>query len=151
VSTARTDHDIRPAYETEANRVEERRIADVLAATWDCDIVKLPRAYNLDFAAIRENRLAAWLEIKRRNRALRQFRCVFLSMQKVCAADELQSVTGRPSFFVVQFDDCLAYAHIVKQRDIEFRGRTDRNDWQDQEPVVVIPPEQFTVIQEVLI
>jgi hypothetical protein len=138
---------IRPRYETAATLAEERRIAATLATHWRCRLEKLPVAYNLDYAAVREGRVAAWIEIKRRYRDLHAHRCVFLSLQKVGAAQHCFAASRKPAFFVVQFDDCLAYAPILGPRPIEFRGRADRGDWQDREAVAVIDPSEFRLIE----
>lgn len=137
---------VRPAYETPDDRVTEAGIAVTLGRIWRCDLRKLPNAYNLDYAAVRGSELLAWLEIKRRNRERLQYPTVFLSMQKVMAAHNLSAVTGKPSFFVVQFNDCLAFARVTANGPIDFRGRTDRGDWQDQEPVTVIDSQDFKII-----
>jgi len=76
----------RLAYETKADRVEEDAIADLVCKAWSCSAVKLPVAYHLDRALLRQKEVMAWAEIKRRKRALRQYDSVFLSMQKVFAA-----------------------------------------------------------------
>jgi hypothetical protein len=137
----------RPRYETASDREEETRIGNILAKAWDCEIVKLPISYNLDYVAIRNKQIFAWLEIKRRHRTLDQYRCTFLSMQKVMTAHLLHSVTGLRCLFVVQFDDQLAFADMLTERTVEFRGRTDRGDWQDQEAAVAIAPDDFIPIK----
>jgi len=136
----------RPIYESETDRAEENAIADMICAAWSCSVVKLPVAYHLDRAILRQKEVVAWTEIKRRKRTLRQHDSVFLSMQKVFAAHNYHRVTGKPCLFIVRFDDCLAYADMLPPRLIEFRGRTDRGDWQDQEPVVMIPVDEFRPI-----
>jgi hypothetical protein len=138
----------RPRYETEGNTSDERRVASLLGAAWACEIVKLPTAYNLDFAALRDRRVCSWLEIKRRKITLHQFPTVYLSMHKVFAAHNFHAVTGLPCLFVVQFNDCLAYADMLPKRQIDFRGRADRGDWQDQEPVALISVGDFKIITE---
>ena len=135
---------LRPQYEKGGDRAEEARVATILCNLWNCNLVKLPTAYSLDYAATRDKQVLSWVEIKRRQRTLRKYRCVFLSMQKVFSAYNFNIVTGLPCLFVIQFDDCLAYANILEpSRPIEFRGRTDRGDWQDQEPVIAIGADDF--------
>jgi hypothetical protein len=139
---------MRPVYETAANRAEEDAIADAVCKAWSCTAVKLPLAYHLDRAFLRGDEVLAWTEIKRRYRTLRKFDTVFLSMQKVFAAHNFHLVTHKPCLFIVKFDDCLAYADMLPQRRIEFRGRTDRGDWQDQEAIALIPVDDFKLIKE---
>jgi len=138
---------VRPVYENEGNLADERLIADAVAKAWDCTVVKLPRAYNLDYAILRHKELVAWCEIKRRFRTLEQYPNTFLSMQKVFAAHNFHNVSEKPCFFIVGFDDHLAYADMLPKRSIEFRGRTDRGDWQDVEPVATVPTADFKIIR----
>jgi hypothetical protein len=135
----------RPTYETTTDRQHEKRIAEIISDLWFCHVRKLPVAYRLDYAASRAGEVLAWIEIKKRNCTIDQYPDVFLSLQKVIAANQLHSVSERPCMFVVEFNDALAYARIVKPgRKIMVRGRTDRNDWQDVEPIVLIPRDEFT-------
>jgi hypothetical protein len=138
--------EFRPRYETASNIEDEQKIASALSDAWRCELKKLPTSYLLDYAAVRDNRVHSWIEVKRRRRALNQFPTVFLSLQKVMAAIRLSEVSGVRCFFVIQFDDRLAYACMTKRRPIEFRGRTDRGDRQDQEAAVVIGVEEFKTI-----
>lgn len=139
---------MRPTYETAQSKEVERQMAIALAGLWCCDVVKLPIAYRLDYAAMRDKRITAWLELKRRYRNFADHDSVFLSLQKVLAAVELNGYSGLPCLFVVQCNDGFFYTNILKEfRTIEFRGRVDRNDWQDQEPITAIPNSEFTEIK----
>ncbi len=133
----------RPIYETDDTRSIELHMAAVISRFWHCDVVKLPKSYRLDYAAMRERRIVAWLELKRRYHNFGNFDCVFLSLQKVLSAVELHDHSGLPCLFVIQCNNGFFYADMVAPRSIEFRGRVDRNDWQDQEPVAMVPVAEF--------
>jgi hypothetical protein len=137
----------RPIYERPANLKDERDAIPKIERLWGCSLVKLPIAYNLDFAAVRDGRVVAWIEFKRRHRLFGAFADVFLSVQKLRTAHQLESVSKAGSFFVVQFDDVLVSAPILGEWPIEIRGRTDRGDWQDLEPVARIPTSAFRILQ----
>lgn len=137
---------VRPKFETPEDLAIEAEIAVKLEAAWQCQMIKLPFSYKLDWAAVRKNEIVAFLECKRRHRELKEHPTVFFALQKLIAARELHSVTGLPCFYVAQFNDCLAYADVLDfRRKIEFRGRTDR-DGKDQEPVSVIPIADWQVV-----
>jgi len=114
-------------------------------------MVKLPRSYRLDWAALRNDAITAWIEMKRRYRTFDQYDDTFLSLHKMIAAKELNAHTGLRCLFAVQFDDCLAYADLLDDFDwkITFGGRTDRGDWQDVEPIVLIPMRAFTILESI--
>jgi hypothetical protein len=140
----------RPIYETEETKAVELAMVAEIGRRWGCEVVKLPRAYRLDYGALRDKRLLAWLELKRRYRNLTDHDRVFLSLQKVTGARELNAVSALPCFLIIQFNDGFFYANILKGgRVIEFRGRTDRGDWQDQEAVIAIPHGDFREIKVV--
>ncbi len=140
---------VRPIYETDASVAEETIIRNRLGELWNCEFVKMPHSYRLDFAGLRDKSVIAWVEIKRRYRGLRDHSTVFLSLQKVMAARALHDATQLPCLFVCQFDDCLAYVDILTLNPVvECRGRDDRDDWQDKEAVFVIPTAAFRLIRQ---
>lgn len=140
----------RPRYETPEDLKREQEIAERMGVYFKCEVKKLPLAYKLDWMAMRDEVPCAWIEAKRRFRTLDQYPDTFLSLQKLMAARELHAVSDLRCLFVVQFNDCLAYADILTppHRKIAFKGRTDRDDWQDQEPVVCIPTAQWKVLEK---
>lgn len=138
----------RPIYETNRNKRIENRIAEKLGEHWNCQIVKLKAAYaEIDRAAIRDEEIGAFVEIKRRYVDRETYPDIILSLSKVKEAFVLESCSGKPCYFVVQFNDCLAWAKmVVKGRTVRMAGRFDRDDPQDVEPCVAIPIDEFKVI-----
>lgn len=132
-------------YETDADRVEEARIGAIIAKHWRCEVRKMPERYTLDYAAVRGDVLFAALEIKARNRRLFEFQDVFVNLNKVVAARGFEAV-GVKTFYIVQFTDHLAYTSLIVSDRIEYRGRKDRQDWEDVQPVVCIGASEFKVI-----
>ncbi len=138
----------RPQYENAESRADEEAFAAVAEKLWNVQLRKLPIAYGLDFAALRGVEVKSLIEFKRRHRTFDQYDTTFLSAQKVMAAQRLAGATGLPTLFVVKFDDKFAYVNILSVIwRFEFRGRTDRGDWQDEEPVAVIPMSDFVVLK----
>lgn len=137
----------RRIYETIDDLGQEKAIAEKLEVRWHCVMRKLPRSYRLDWAASDDGKIRAWLEFKRRYRTFDQYPDTFLALGKVMAAREFVAATSMKCLFVVQFDDALAYADmVINGREIVFGGRTDRDDWEDIEPVVLVPMADFTKI-----
>ena len=135
---------MRQLYESDKDKAEERRIADILQARWNCQVTKLPNAYNLDYACHRMKELRWFVEIKSRNCFSTAYPDIILSLHKVFAARQFAAETSKKCFFVVQWLDRLAYANILKETwPIAWGGRDDRNDWQDKEPVALIPIRLF--------
>jgi hypothetical protein len=134
----------RPLYEDRLNLQDEEYVAGILQDKWGCALHKLPISYGLDYAATRgQHLLKFWLEIKRRNRTWHQYDDIFLSLQKVDAANRWHAASLCPAFFIVLLNDALVYTQIIQGWPTGLRGRTDRGDWQDIEPVQMIPTKAF--------
>lgn len=143
----------RPLYETAGDRANEQRVVEHICARWECDYVKLPKRYELDYALHRSGEVCAWVEVKVRNYTLPQIEQLggyMLSLGKWNAAQTLSTFTGRPFFLAVQTlcGGWIAQFRDFQSTDIRIGGRKDRNDWQDTEPVVLIPVRRFQSFRE---
>lgn len=98
------------------------------AEKWNCDYMKLPLSYRLDFALVRRNKLVALAEIRVRNVKAETYPTIIFSVNKRAKANELSDQTKVPSFFVVQYDDEIRYIDFAETPD-EFQvgGRTGSN------------------------
>ena len=97
--------------------------------------------YRIDFAMTVDSKVMAWLEVKCRNRWYPE---MILSAGKFTAGQQLAESTNRP--FVVAFcvGTKIVWRDCTKDRpDVLVGGRTDRHDWQDMEPVVMMPTAGF--------
>jgi len=137
----------RPVYETEADRIAEAAIKQMICDLWQCEAEKLPEFYELDFAIVRGRAVRGWVEVKRLKRRMDKWPNVYFPMQKVVAAYGLHQVSGLPCRYVVQFDDVLASADILRQRKTEFLGRDDRGDPLDRGAAVLIPAGDFRILK----
>ncbi len=138
----------RPTYETQNHLSEEKGVVKEIEKTWACQAVKLPKAYQLDYAIIRQKEVVAWLEIKCRNVLHGEYPTFMLSLNKWLAGERLARDTGKGFLLVVRYRDSLRYVNAkgISNPEIGFGGRVDRGDWQDQEPCVFIPTRFFTNI-----
>jgi hypothetical protein len=102
----------RPLYETDADLSREAVVMKLAATKWNCDYLKLPLSYRLDFALIRRNKLVALAEIRVRNVKAETYPTIIFSVNKRAKANQLSDQTKVPSFFVVQYDDEIRYIEI---------------------------------------
>ncbi len=118
----------RPLYETDADLSREAVVMKLAATKWNCDYLKLPLSYRLDFALIRRNKLVALAEIRVRNVKAETYPTIIFSVNKRAKANQLSDQTKVPSFFVVQYDDEIRYIDFAETPD-EFQvgGRTGAN------------------------
>jgi hypothetical protein len=143
---------MRPMYETKADLTIEESVKGLLEKEWCCDLVKLPIRYHLDFACSRNGRVIGFCEVKSRSytmEAIDRMGGYLLSIGKWEAAKSLCDASGLAFLLVVRATDGLYYARFKDDflpDDVLIRGRTDRDDWQDIEPCVLLDASKFKLI-----
>jgi len=140
---------MRPTYENEATLCAEARSGLVFARAFDCNLIKLPRSYSLDFMMVRDTLPVGWLELKNRSHSLQRYPTLILALQKFQAGLLLAQTTSLPFILAVQWTDAAGYCYASSLRPfpvLSFCGRTDRNDPADLEPCVEIPSQKFSLL-----
>lgn len=127
-------------YETEADRANEKRIANLLR-TKGCDVTLLKRYYPCDFF-IRAGNHTYLAEYKRRNHKYGTFDSVMLPALKLSNCRQLSSTTLIPFVLFIEFDDGFFVCYDVTGK-FEVGGRADREVDGEYEPVVLIPLSKF--------
>ena len=91
--------------------------------------------------------MMAFCEIKTRNYTMADITKMggyLLSLGKWTAAKQLSDSTTLPFMLVVQALDGVYHSkNPFTPKGVLFRGRTDRNDWQDVEPCVLLDTKNF--------
>lgn len=140
---------MRPLYENQNTLDREREVAQFLGGRWNCEFVKLPMQYRVDFAAVRDGSVVAFVEIKGRGR---QYPQMFLSLQKYLHGRQLAEFLDVPFLIVYAFAD--GSVHMRKTTDekpkVAIGGRTDRGDWQDVEPQALINLSDCSVLRQAI-
>ena len=139
---------MRPLYETTADLEGEVSVAKTLAPLWNCEFVKLPLRYHLDFVVTRNGRAIAYAELKTRNYSMADIDKMggyLMSIGKWSAAKQLCDASLLPFVLIVKTLDGLYRSSFTEfiPDDVLVRGRTDRNDWQDIEPCVLLNTKRF--------
>lgn len=139
---------MRPLYETQEDLSSEAAVAEHLAKIWKCEMSKLPIRYHLDFVAQRGKNAVAFCEVKVRNYSMDQIGKMggyMLSLGKWSSAKQMCEASGLPFILVVKATDGIWFALIdsFKPDSVIVNGRTDRSDWQDIEPCVLIKQSRF--------
>lgn len=139
---------MRPTYENEESLIRERSVAQILANKWTVTLRKLPKYYSADYLILNNTTPRAFCEIKCRD-IPSSFDIYRISLNKYIGLRTLSINTGISSIIVVQCKDNVILYHVVDidtDIPISYGGRTDRNDWQDVEPLAVIEYSQFNRI-----
>ena len=137
----------RPMYETKADRGREAEFSLLLSEVFDCTLSKLPIRYGLDFSAVRNGRVVAFMETKIRTNPVGQYPTYMISSGKLIHADALTSATNLKCLLAVRWTDAWGYTELkmTPESVISIGGRSDRGDEQDIEPVILIPISCFKV------
>jgi len=142
----------RPLYENAATLEEEIKFFRDLRSTTEYSQTrfrKLPISYKLECAIehIPTGKITGFCEFKRRKNLREQYPTLILSLQKY---RELQAVSEfSNALLFVRWNDRDGVHEITEyaEADIRWGGRKDRGDWQDEEPVVHIPVDDFDLLR----
>ena len=130
---------MRPIYETQTDRNNERRLAAKIEKHYGCILSKMPMKLSLDFMAIRDGKAVAFIEARQRKIAMNTYPTYMLSLYKAMQARSLTMTTGLPCFLAVQWTDKAGIAKLPPAHEdmhIVMGGTTRRDDPQDIEPMV---------------
>jgi len=135
---------MRPIYETKEDLAKEASLGSLISKRWRCTMQKLQPRDHFDYAAVREGRVVAFIEIKNRTNKMSQYSTYMISMTKVINATMTTIATGIPCFLVVRWIDKTGYINIGNvDTTVTMGGRVDRSDPQDVEPVCHIDIRDF--------
>ena len=138
----------RPQYETDADLQRESAVIERFKSKWNVEVEKLPVRYYLDYIMHRGDKTLAFCEIKTRNVKIQQIKDwggFILSLSKWISAKNIVEATGLPFILIYRTFDGDYYNKITEftHDGIYYRGRNDRNDWQDMEPCVMLNADRF--------
>lgn len=133
-------------YETEEDRENEQAIIQAWVNHYkpSLEIKKMPIDYEMDFALVDHDGLAAVVEVKRRKKL---YDPVILSTRKFFMARQFEE-SGIAAFFIVQApideeEKILWYRFKDAALEMTYGGRASR---QKQEPLVLIPRKKFQIL-----
>ena len=140
----------RPIYEHKQTITKEEEFKKVIEEATGHKLVKMPRAYEVDFAMLDGPDYVGCAELKCRNYTSTAFKSLILSLHKLDALKRWRRY-GSASLYVRFIDTDLVFPIADDLTlDIRFAGRTDRGDWQDSEPCIHIPIDLMdSVVSEV--
>jgi hypothetical protein len=143
---------MRQRHETEADLERERQAASKFSRRRKCVLHKLPIFYEIDYLIEFQGLIRGVLEVKCRDFHSYDYGTIFLSLHKYKALCEYGRLVGGTADLVVQLRDKMLTANLLSYHPssmrIAFGGRTDREEPQDQEPVLHIPIDWFIEVTE---
>ena len=136
----------RKMYESKDNLEKEKNVLRHMSVKWDVSYSKLPISYKLDYSMYRNDKLCGFAEVKCRKNSMNDFSTYIISLSKVMKARRLASVTGTKSVLIVSWSDATGWINLFSDFEVKQGGRSDRDDWQDQEPVCHFQISEFKII-----
>ena len=138
---------MRPLYETQQDRDNEKSIARVIESEFNCQLTKMPIKLSLDYMATRDGSAVAFIEARKRKTPMRQYPTYMISLYKVMMASTLTQATGLPCFLAVQWSDNVGICKLpADDMDVQVGGTLRRGDPQDIEPMAYFSVASFRVI-----
>ena len=135
----------RNGYENKRDLTNEIAAVAAILEHMKCDrFEKLPRFYRIDFLLMKGAAIKYFVEVKCRKNKQAKYPDFMLSMAKYFGMINWQLMSGIPALLVVKWSDGIG-TMTLPAGGIKFGwgGRSDRNDDQDMEPVVLIPIDRF--------
>ena len=130
-------------YENDLNLISEKQVINHVSKSWNVVSYKLPISYKLDYAMYRDEELLGFAEVKCRTHKFGTFPTYMISLAKVLKSRDLWLCTRRPTILIVSWIGKVAYLDFSSPHKIKQGGRSDRNDWQDQEPMCHYDLKEF--------
>lgn len=133
---------VRPLYETEENIENELGVIPLLQKQWNCTILRTDKLSYRDFDLVRDGKVVAIAEFKKRTNTKATYPTYMLSSAKFQLITAAANRLKVPALLIVEWTDQIGYVALSKLKHGDFvvkaGGRTDRNDPQDIEPVIYI-------------
>ena len=135
-----------PAYESDSDRKGEARVAVILGEVWKCELLPLPRFSLVDYMAVKDGVVWAFVEIKRRKVSHDHYPTYMLSAKKVNGVVDMANRLRIEAKIGVEFTDGIFWidAHDMSRGALHYSGRDDR-PWDEDamEKTYHIPHEQL--------
>jgi hypothetical protein len=127
-------------YESGADLKNELEVIEKVAKWSRCDYKKLPISYHMDFALLRDGFVKALVEVKARTCAHTKYGTCIVHFDKVMNARRYIAA-GVECYLAVKYTDGLFLADFKEfaSQDLQWGGRDDRNDPNDQTIVAHMP------------
>ena len=122
-------------YENDNDLRSEKNLISYVSDCWNVASYKLPMSYKIDYVMYRNESPVGFAEVKVRTHTFGTFPTYIISLAKVMEARRLARETNTKSILIVSWTDRTGFLDFFSHHQIRHGGRSDRNDWQDQEPM----------------
>ncbi len=134
----------RPKYETGADRIKAREIANTVAAAWGMTTFEWANLAYVDFTFLDGGEPVELVEVKARRNRSDAYAHYMISLDKWRGIQQLSRQESLPAIILVQFTDCYAWTPVTEEPwHVREGGRRDRRDPLDRGPMAYTPMRRF--------
>ena len=129
-----------------ACELREKEFKKTIEQKWNCRLKKLAIDYRFDYVVLKEGKIKAFLEIKKRNLTTDKYDDSMINLNKWMKAKQLRDSTKLPTILACRYIDKDIYCMLTDNTKHELRwGARTKNtrDWQDVQPAVHIMMTEF--------
>jgi len=136
-------------YQTAKDLDREHQIINFLSKKWQFEFQKLGDYSVFDFLCFRDNKAVAYIEVKTKNRSVKDYDTYICTTKDVNHGLQLTAQSGIPSFVVVKWPDDFAYVKLTHNQYFTRKsGQKNRNDPRDYNEIVYeMPYREFKRIK----
>lgn len=110
--TSAPNTDQTPTFATDKDRQNEAQVIAAIESKWRCKVHPFGKLCQVDFYALRDNRIVSVLELKSRTHERARYPDVFLNVRKWLALTLASMGMGCPAIFVVKFTDGIWFVPV---------------------------------------
>ena len=126
------------------DRANEREVADIIEAAFQCKMHPFGLLSAIDWWAERHGRMVGLLELKSRTHDSQKYGTVYLNVRKWLALSLGSIGLGVPSTFVVRFTDTVKFIHLkdIEASTVSIAGMGQKrvvSFESDVEPIIEVP------------
>lgn len=134
--------------ETTANLNAEKRAAKMLEQKWGVTLHHYGDFSPIDWWIEQHNEFKGVAEFKVRSCNKDRYPTCFLGLRKYLSLKWAREESRRSALFVPVWQDAIGWIHIeqVDASRVSILGRYDRGIKNDEEPIIEVPIEAFTLL-----
>ena len=101
-------------YETREDLERESELAGIAEICFQVQMHKLPPSHGIDYAATRDGKLVAFLELKTRRFPFNQYPTTVINFKKFCRLCEYSDAAGVSPCLLIKWSDQVRYLVLDK-------------------------------------
>ena len=139
---------MRKIYESLDDRLDEQDLFRDISTKMNCMCITTPQLCAIDGLICRlDGSLWAIAEIKIRSKTSNKYTTYLFDCKKHKDVITISEKLRVPALLIVKFTDCVMATTLKKHYfNLDYLGRTDRNDPKDKKSCFHIPMEEFRLV-----